>query len=173
MDDGDGHQSHQRLPVLPRGLPAPEGRGRRQDHQHRLDDVDLRRALCAGLRREQGRHRAADQGDGRQLGPGRHPGQRGVAGMDPDRTHRWCAGAGRGLERTRGGPHRRRTLGPAERPGRHRGVPGQRRIGLRHRHGDSGGWRLLDRGLAARSIAARLLGRSPTGHSVAPSGRSA
>ena len=35
-----------------------EGRGRRQDHQYRLDDVDLRRQLCAGLCRQQGRHRA-------------------------------------------------------------------------------------------------------------------
>ena len=35
--------------------------GRRQDHQYRLDDLDLRRRLCGGLRGEQGRHRAADQ----------------------------------------------------------------------------------------------------------------
>ena len=37
--------------------PAHEGRRRRQDHQYRLDDVDLRRQLRAGLCREQGRHR--------------------------------------------------------------------------------------------------------------------
>ena len=42
---------------------------RRQDHQHRLDDVDLRRLLRAGLRREQGRHRAAHQVAGRPPGP--------------------------------------------------------------------------------------------------------
>ncbi len=35
-----------------------EGGGRRQDHQYRLDDVDLRRQLRAGLCREQRRHRA-------------------------------------------------------------------------------------------------------------------
>ena len=38
--------------------PAMKASGRRQDHQHRLDDVDLRRQLRARLRREQGRHRA-------------------------------------------------------------------------------------------------------------------
>ena len=35
-----------------------EGRGRRQDHQYRLDDVDFRRQLRAGLCCKQGRHRA-------------------------------------------------------------------------------------------------------------------
>ncbi len=51
-------QPHQRLPVLAGGLSRHEGGRRRQDHQYRLDDVDLRRQLRAGLRREQGRHRA-------------------------------------------------------------------------------------------------------------------
>ena len=38
-----GHQPHQRLPLLAGRLPGDEEGGRRQDHQHRLDDVDLRR----------------------------------------------------------------------------------------------------------------------------------
>ena len=57
---GDGHQPDQRLPVLPGRPPGDGARGRRQDHQHRLDDVDLRRALRRAVRGQQGRHRAAD-----------------------------------------------------------------------------------------------------------------
>ena len=49
--------------------PVMKKHGRRQDHQHRLDDVHLRRLVRAGLRRLQGRHRAAHQGDGRAPGP--------------------------------------------------------------------------------------------------------
>ena len=68
---GQRHQDqpHQRVPVLAGGLPGDEGRGRRQDHQHRLDDVDLRRQLCAGLRREQGRHRPVHAAPARWPGP--------------------------------------------------------------------------------------------------------
>ena len=35
--------------------PVDETAGRRQDHQYRVDDVDLRRGLCRGLCRQQGR----------------------------------------------------------------------------------------------------------------------
>ena len=49
--------------------PGDDGGGRRQDHQHRLDAVDLRRRLRRALCREQGRHRAADQGAARSPGP--------------------------------------------------------------------------------------------------------
>ena len=50
-------------------LPRHEEAGRRQDHQHRLHDVHLRRLLCARLRGLQGRHGAAHQGHGRRHGP--------------------------------------------------------------------------------------------------------
>ena len=43
----DGHQPHQRLRVLACGLSAHEEGRRRQDHQYRLDDVDLRGAASA------------------------------------------------------------------------------------------------------------------------------
>ena len=56
--------------------PAHEGDGRRQDHQYRLDDVDLRRQLCAGLCRQQGRHRAVHPLLRGGLGARQHPGQR-------------------------------------------------------------------------------------------------
>ena len=46
MAQRDQHQPHQRLPVLAGGLSGHEGRGRRQDHQYRLDDVDLRRRFA-------------------------------------------------------------------------------------------------------------------------------
>ena len=45
-DERDQDQPHQRVPVLAGGLPRDEGGGRRQDHQHRLDDVDLRRRFA-------------------------------------------------------------------------------------------------------------------------------
>ena len=45
MAPGDRHQPHQRLHLLARRLPAHEEGRRRQDHQHRLDAVDLRRLL--------------------------------------------------------------------------------------------------------------------------------
>ena len=51
MAHRDGHQSHQRIHLHARGLPAHEEGGRRQDHQHRLDDVDLLGAVLAGLLR--------------------------------------------------------------------------------------------------------------------------
>ena len=44
--------------MLQVGAPGDEGDRRRQDHQHRIHDVDLRRELHAGLCGEQGRHRA-------------------------------------------------------------------------------------------------------------------
>ena len=47
-------QPHQRLPVLAGGLSRDEGGRRRQDHQYRLDDVDLRRQLRAGLAASKG-----------------------------------------------------------------------------------------------------------------------
>ena len=50
-------------------------RRRRQDHQYRLDDVDLRRAVRRRLWREQGRHRADDKGARQRLGQGQHPGR--------------------------------------------------------------------------------------------------
>ena len=52
----DQDQPHQRVPVLEGGPPRHEGGGRRQDHQHRLDAVDLRRAA---LRRPMPPARAA------------------------------------------------------------------------------------------------------------------
>ena len=58
MGQRDQDQPHQRVPVLAGGLSGHEASRRRQDHQYRLDDVDLRRELRAGLCREQGRHRA-------------------------------------------------------------------------------------------------------------------
>ena len=69
-------QSDQRLPVLAGGLSRDEAGRRRQDHQYRLDDVDLRRQLRAGLRRQQGRHRPAHQILCLRLGGRQHPGQR-------------------------------------------------------------------------------------------------
>jgi 2-dehydro-3-deoxy-D-gluconate 5-dehydrogenase len=41
------HQPDQRLPLLPGGLPGHAPRRRRQDRQHRLDDVDLRHSFNA------------------------------------------------------------------------------------------------------------------------------
>ena len=86
MAHGDGQQPHQRLPVQPCRLSRDEEGRHGQDHQHRLDDVDLRRALRHRLCREQGRHGADDQVDGHRLGQGQHPGERHPAGLDRHRA---------------------------------------------------------------------------------------
>ena len=51
-----------------------------------------------------------------------------------------------GLHDRRGRAHAGRTLGHAGGPRRHRRVPGERRLGLRHRDGDPGRRRLLRAG---------------------------
>ena len=75
-------QPHQRLPVLAGGLSRHEGGRRRQDHQYRLDDVDLRRQFAPRLCREQGRHRAVHPLLRDGLGRRQHPGQRRAARLD-------------------------------------------------------------------------------------------
>ena len=67
------------------GASGDEGRRRRQDHQYRLDDVDLRRELCAGLCRQQRRHRAVHARLRLCLGRRQHPGQCDPAGLDRHR----------------------------------------------------------------------------------------
>ena len=69
VDQRDGHQPDQRLPVLAGRPPRDEGGRRRQDHQYRHDDVDLRRQLRAGLCDQQGRHRAVHQAPAPAPGP--------------------------------------------------------------------------------------------------------
>ena len=69
MAHGDGQQPDQRLPVQPCRLSRDEEGRRRQDHQYRLDDVDLRRALRHRLCREQGRHGADDASRWPRHGP--------------------------------------------------------------------------------------------------------
>ena len=56
MARGDRHEPDQRIHLLARRLSAHEKGGRRQDHQYRLDDVDLR---GADSRRPMRRARAA------------------------------------------------------------------------------------------------------------------
>ena len=85
MGQRDRDQPHQRLPVLAGGPSGDEGGRRRQDHQYRLDDVDLRRELCAGLCREQGRHRPVHARLRLRVGGRQHPGQRHPAGLDRHR----------------------------------------------------------------------------------------
>ena len=92
--------------------------GGRQDHQHRLHDVDLRRGVHGALRGQQGRHRPDDEGDGHRVGEGRHPGQRGAAGLDRHRPHKEGPRAGAGAPRPGGGAHAGRALGHAGGPRR-------------------------------------------------------
>ena len=63
-------------------------------------------------------------------------------------------------ERQRAGAHADQALGRPARLRGHRGLPGERRLGLHHRHGDPGGRRLLGAGLsvALRCHAADLRG---------------
>ena len=111
MGQRDQDQPHQRVPVLAGGLPRHEGRRRRQDHQYRLDDVDLRRQLRAGLCREQGRHRAVHPLLRGGVGPRQHPGQCGAAGLDRYRSDQTRPRRDRRTARQGAGPHAGGALG--------------------------------------------------------------
>ena len=110
-------------------------------------------ALRAGLRRLQGRHRAAHQGAGHRPGP--RTTSRSTpccrAGSIPTSPSTRARARSSGLNtmvlmRTPAG-----RWGDARRPVRHRRVPGQQGLRLRHRHGHSGRRRLFGAGLAALS----------------------
>ena len=100
-----------------------------------------------GLRRQQRRRGAIDEVARIRLGEGQHPGERGVAGLDRNRSDRRRQARGRRAQRARRGAHAGEALGQARRARRRCGVPVQRRLGLRHRHGDPGRRRLLGAGL--------------------------
>ena len=104
-------RSCERFHLLAGRLSADAEERRRQDHQHRLDDVDFRRVVHHRLRRLQGRHGADDEGHGLRLGQGQHSGQRRAPGLDRHRAHAWRARAGRGVERARARTHACRPLG--------------------------------------------------------------
>src|SRR5262245_48769122 len=87
-----------------------EGRAR-QDHQYRIDDVDLRYGLRARLRGEQGRHRAVHARLRDRLGEREHPGQCGAAGLDRYRSHARRPARNRGPQRERARAYARRPLG--------------------------------------------------------------
>ena len=112
---GDRHQPDQRVRLLARRLSAHEEGGRRQDHQHRLDDVDLRGGLCAGLCGEQGRHRAVRTRLRDRLGEGQHPGQRRAAGLDRHRPDQERTARGGRPARSRARRARRRDAGAIRR----------------------------------------------------------
>ncbi len=92
--------------------PARSWPRRACNRQHRLDAVVLRRRPRAGLQRQQGRRGAADEVARHRLRAGRHPGERGGAGLD---RHAADAGApGRsGPRRADPGAHAARPLGHA------------------------------------------------------------
>ena len=132
--------------------PHHEAGGRRQDHQHRQHDVDLRRALCAGLRRQQGGHRPAQP----SLALAWAADNIQVNAMLPGWFETELTDGARaqvpGPVRARAGAHRRRPLGQARGHGRHRRLAGEPGVRLRHRHRHPGRRRLLDRGLEAQPI---------------------
>ncbi len=74
--------------------------------------------------------------------------------IDTDLTRR-ARRAGARAARARGEPHAGRPLGRAARHGGDRGVPRQPGVGFRDRHGDPGGWRVLDRDVALSRPAER------------------
>ncbi len=90
-------QPDRRLPDVEGRLPCAQAGRRRQDHQHRQPGVDLRRAVRAELRREQGGRRPAHQEPGAGLGPRQHPGQRHPARLVRDRHDRRARRAVAGL----------------------------------------------------------------------------
>ncbi len=108
-------------------------------------------SFAGRLRRQQGRHRADDQGDGLRLGQGQHPGERDPAGLDRHRPHPHRAASGARSQRARARAHAGRTLGQPRRSLRDRRVPRQRRLRFRDRDRDPGRRRLFLADLTARS----------------------
>ncbi len=70
------------------GQPHAAPRRGRKDHQHRLDALVPGRHHRAGLRRREGRARAAHQGARQRVGAARHQRQRDRARLHGDRQHR-------------------------------------------------------------------------------------
>ena len=120
---GARHQPHQRVPREPGRLPDHEARRRRQDHQHRLDDVALRHLVRPGLRGVEGRDRAAHPGDGERVGARQHPGQRGAARVDRHRADPERSERSTRSPRPRARAHARGPLGRGRRSLRNRGFP--------------------------------------------------
>ena len=80
-------QPHRCLPRVPCRRTPPQGDGRREHREHRLDQRHPAGGRRGALRGGQGR----SGGDHRHRRPrvrARHPGQRGVTGDDPHRPHR-------------------------------------------------------------------------------------
>ena len=103
--------------------PAMKAGWRRQDHQYRIDDVDLRREFHAGLRREQRRHCAIHPRLRLRVGQRQHPGQRDSARLDRHRSHNTRPHRGSRLERTCARPDACRAMGQDRRFCGNRGVP--------------------------------------------------
>ena len=98
--------------------PAMKQRGRRQDHQHRQHDVDLRSAVCRGLCLDQGRNRSVDQEPGAGLGRRQHSSERDFARLVRHRANRKGPGADPRPSRASAGEDRRgRWAKPADMAG--------------------------------------------------------
>ena len=119
------HQPHRHDAGLRRRPRRPEG-APRLHRQHRLDAQLLRRRPGAGLQRQQGRRRAADQEPGDRLRGRRHPRQRRRARLDRDAADPGAAGRPGALGADPGA-HAARPLGHARGRRRPGAVPGQRR----------------------------------------------
>ena len=87
----------------------------REDRQHLLDLQLPRRPAVAGVRRDEARHRRADEGLLRRARRAQHPGQRHRAGLLRDRDHARRRAATR-TEPARARAHPGRPLGRAGRP---------------------------------------------------------
>ncbi len=97
------------LPVAGRGAPH-DSRGRRQDHQHRLDAVVPGRHSRAFLHRQQERHRRAHETARQRVGGERHQRQCHRARILRHQQHGGVAGR-REAQRGNSRAHSRRTLG--------------------------------------------------------------
>ena len=137
--------------------PIMKKNGRRQDHQHRLDDVHLRHVVRARLRGLQGRHRPAHQGDRHPRGPRDNIQVNAVlpGWIDTELT-RTRAEAGRRASTTACSGARRPRAGACPTTLRRRGLPRRSRLRFRHRDRDPGGRRLFDPGLTCGTIARRV-----------------
>ena len=137
------HQPYRRLYRGPGLLSRDEAPGWRQDHQYRLDVLDLWRPFRHGLRRQQGRPCPTHQVARHCLGRRKHSSERRAARQHRHRPRPSRPRAGTRAARQGTVPHAGRSLGDPPRPGRSSCVSGKRRLRFRHRRRHSRRRRIL------------------------------
>ena len=119
--------------------PHMKRRGRRQNNQHRLNDIGLRIRLGGGVLGEQRWSSPTDEEPRGRVGLGQHTGERDTAGMDTYRSYRADSESVHRTLRVHQVPDSAWSMGRAGRNGRSGCLSVERRVGLCHGSVTAGG----------------------------------